>query len=164
VEPRAGPGSGPAPARPARLAAVTAPTIRAAARRVYLAGRDVLQQSPAASRRFALHPEGCAYGYLWHPFVSTWRSERAVEVPIAASRGGIVALDRSWPDPIVGVGALLENPEVIGVADQRSRVARKTHDREAGEDRVYGAALEAELAKSDREQPVTTPRLATRSR
>ena len=79
------------------------PTIRGAARRVYSAGRD-LAYSRVLPRlvdsQFTV--DGREYGYLWHPLESTWRSERAVELPI-----GLAALASADPQRTLEVGNVL---------------------------------------------------------
>jgi hypothetical protein len=47
---------------------------------------------------------GTRYRYLWHPYMSTWRSERAVELPIAWSRAR-----RANPAATLEVGNVLSN-------------------------------------------------------
>ena len=62
------------------------PTFRGAAHRAYRFSRD-LTYSKVLPRvldtRFVL--DGREYEYLWHSFEATWRSERAVEIPIGLS-------------------------------------------------------------------------------
>lgn len=71
------------------------------------------------------------------------------------------ARDRSWPDPVVSIGALLEELEVVRLTDQRSCVARESYDRQSGEHRLDRAALESELTEvGPGEEPVTSSRLA----
>jgi hypothetical protein len=79
------------------------PTIRGAARRVYSAGR-ALAYSRVLPRlvdtRFVV--DGREYDYLWHPLESTWRSERAVELPI-----GLAELASADPQRTLEVGNVL---------------------------------------------------------
>jgi SAM-dependent methyltransferase len=79
------------------------PTLRGATRRVFHAGRD-LAYSRVLPRvldtRFVL--DGREYDYLWHPLEATWRSERAVELPI-----GLAALTTADPQRTVEVGNVL---------------------------------------------------------
>jgi len=47
---------------------------------------------------------GTRYRYLWHPYMTTWRSERAVELPIAWSR-----VRKADPANILELGNVLSN-------------------------------------------------------
>jgi hypothetical protein len=79
------------------------PTVRGAARRAFRAGRD-LTYSKVLPRildtRFVF--DGRDYDYLWHAAEQTWRSERAVEVPI-----GLAALAQADPRRTLEVGNVL---------------------------------------------------------
>src|SRR5262245_4878810 len=79
------------------------PTFKGVARRAYRAGRD-LAYSKVLPRvldtRFVL--DGREYEYLWHPLEATWRSERAVEIPI-----GLAALANADPQRTLEVGNVL---------------------------------------------------------
>jgi hypothetical protein len=79
------------------------PTIRGAARHICRAGRDITY-SKVLQRvlvtRFVV--DGREYDYLWHPTEATWRSERAVEIPI-----GLAALAAADPRRTLEVGNVL---------------------------------------------------------
>jgi SAM-dependent methyltransferase len=79
------------------------PTVQGAARRAFRAGRD-LTYSKVLPRvidtRFAV--DGREYDYLWHPHDATWRSERAVEIPIA-----LAAVGAADPSRTLEVGNVL---------------------------------------------------------
>jgi SAM-dependent methyltransferase len=79
------------------------PTIRGAARRVYSAGRDLAYSRVLpclVDTSFVV--DGRVYEYLWHPLESTWRSERAVELPI-----GLAELATGDPRRTLEVGNVL---------------------------------------------------------
>jgi len=79
------------------------PTIRGAARRAYGIGRDLTFTKllpRILDTRFVV--DGREYDYLWHPFESTWRSERAVEIPI-----GLAELRNADPRRTLEIGNVL---------------------------------------------------------
>jgi hypothetical protein len=79
------------------------PTIRGAARRAYRAGRGLAYTKVLprlVDTRFVL--DGRMYEYRWDPAEETWRSERAVEVPI-----GLAALTAADPVRTLEVGNVL---------------------------------------------------------
>ena len=79
------------------------PTVRGAARRAFRAGRDLTYSKvlPRVLRtRFLV--DGHDYDYLWHPVEETWRSERAVEIPI-----GLAALAEADARRTLEVGNVL---------------------------------------------------------
>jgi len=79
------------------------PTFGGAARRVYRAGRDITYSKllpRVLDTRFVL--DGREYRYLWHPLEATWRSERAVEIPI-----GLAELAGADPARTLEVGNVL---------------------------------------------------------
>ena len=61
-------------------------------------------QSILAGRPTTFTLGGVRYRYLWHPYMTTWRSERAVELPIAWSR-----VRRVDPANILELGNVLSN-------------------------------------------------------
>ena len=72
-------------------------------RRAFRAGRDITYSKVlprVLDTRFVL--DGHEYDYLWHPTEATWRSERAVEVPI-----GLAALAEADPQRTLEVGNVL---------------------------------------------------------
>jgi hypothetical protein len=79
------------------------PTVLGAARRAFRAGRDVTYSKVlprVLDTRFVV--DGHDYDYLWHPAEETWRSERAVEIPI-----GLAALAAADPRRTLEVGNVL---------------------------------------------------------
>lgn len=79
------------------------PTIRGAARRAYRAGRGLAYTKVLprlVDTRFVL--DGREYEYRWDPAEETWRSERAVEIPI-----GLAALAAAEPERTLEVGNVL---------------------------------------------------------
>jgi SAM-dependent methyltransferase len=99
------------------------PTVRGAARRAFRAGRD-LTYSKVLPRvldtRFVV--DGREYDYLWHPIEATWRSERAVEIPI-----GLAELARAEPQRTLEVGNVLRKytrpPAAHAVIDKYEHAA-----------------------------------------
>ncbi len=79
------------------------PTVRGAARRAFRAGRDFTYSRlfpRVIDTRFVV--DGREYDYVWHPAEATWRSERAVEIPI-----GLAALATADPQRTLEVGHVL---------------------------------------------------------
>jgi hypothetical protein len=62
------------------------------------------------------------------------------------------------PDAVVAVGVLLDERQVLGGSDHRTRVARQRHDRKGAEHSVDRAPLEAELAEVAPRQQCTLRR------
>jgi hypothetical protein len=96
-------------------------SIRGAGRRAYLAGRD-LTYSRVLPRLVDNHfiVEGLEYTYVWHPVETTWRSERAVEVPV-----GLAELGKADPQRTLEVGNVLRKytspPAPHAVVDKYER-------------------------------------------
>jgi hypothetical protein len=61
-------------------------------------------QSILAGRPTTFELGGVRHRYLWHPYMTTWRSERAVELPVAWSR-----VRRADPASTLEVGNVLSN-------------------------------------------------------
>lgn len=79
------------------------PTLRGAASRAFRAGRGITYSKVlprVLDTRFVV--DGREYDYLWHPDEATWRSERAVEIPI-----GLAALAAADPQRTLEVGNVL---------------------------------------------------------
>jgi hypothetical protein len=79
------------------------PGIRGAARRAFRVGRDITYSKilpRVLDTRFVL--DGREYDYFWHADEETWRSERAVELPI-----GLAALAEADPRRTLEVGHVL---------------------------------------------------------
>jgi hypothetical protein len=77
--------------------------IRSAAGRAYRVGRDLAYTKVLprlVDTRFEL--DGRKYNYVWHPIEATWRSERAVELPI-----GLAELATADPSRTLEVGNVL---------------------------------------------------------
>jgi SAM-dependent methyltransferase len=81
------------------------PGLRSIAGRAYHAGRVVTYTKVLphiADTRFVL--DGRDYNYVWHEHAHTWRSERAVEIPIA-----LAELATAQPARTLEVGNVLPN-------------------------------------------------------
>lgn len=79
------------------------PTVRGAARRAFRAGRDLTYSKllpRLVDTRFVV--DGREYDYVWNPAGATWRSERAVEIPI-----GLAELAKADPRRTLEVGHVL---------------------------------------------------------
>jgi hypothetical protein len=61
-------------------------------------------RSALAGRPTTFTLGGTRYRYLWHPYMTTWRSERAVELPVAWS-----SVRRVDPSSTLEVGNVLSN-------------------------------------------------------
>jgi len=99
------------------------PTVRGAARRAFRAGRH-LTYSKVLPRVLdtGFVVDAHDYNYLWHPAEETWRSERAVEIPI-----GLAALAKADPLRTLEVGNVLRKyaqlPAAHAVIDKYERAA-----------------------------------------
>src|SRR5213592_3545492 len=95
--------SRPIPCDSVALSSNLVASIGGAARRAYRAGRDLTYSRVLphlVDNRFVV--EGREYTYFWHPVESTWRSERAVEVPV-----GLAELGKANPQLTLEVGNVL---------------------------------------------------------
>ena len=99
------------------------PTVGGAARRAFRAGRNLTYSKilpRVLDTRFAV--DGHDYDYLWHPAEETWRSERAVEIPI-----GLAVLAKADPLRTLEVGNVLRRyarpPAAHAVIDKYERAA-----------------------------------------
>jgi hypothetical protein len=105
------------------LASAVVPTVRGAARRAFRAGRDLTYSRVlprVVDTRFTV--DGRDYDYLWHSAEETWRSERAVEIPI-----GLAALAEAESSRTLEVGNVLRRyarpPAAHAVIDKYEHAA-----------------------------------------